>query len=115
MKGDYSLCKHYSFIGSRQYGSFAEYVVVPEANAVLFGDDVSFEQGAFFEPATVALHGLMRVDYRGGGSVAIHLDHGSSYELAMQALRVGYTSIMIDGSHESFEENVSVTKAVVDA
>lgn len=47
--------------------------------------------------------------------VAIHLDHGSSYELAMQALRVGYTSIMIDGSHKSFEENVSVTKAVVDA
>lgn len=46
---------------------------------------------------------------------AIHLDHGSSYELAMQALRVGYTSIMIDGSHESFEENISVTKAVVDA
>ena len=31
--------------------------------------------------------------------VAIHLDHGNSFELAMQALRVGYTSIMIDGSH----------------
>lgn len=71
LKGDYSLCKHYSFIGSRQYGSFAEYVVVPEENAVLLGDGVSFEQGAFFEPATVALHGLTRVDYRGGRSVAI--------------------------------------------
>ncbi|WP_455682556.1 class II fructose-1,6-bisphosphate aldolase [Thomasclavelia sp.] len=47
--------------------------------------------------------------------VAIHLDHGNSFELAMQALRVGYTSIMIDGSHESFEENIKVTKAVVDA
>ena len=33
--------------------------------------------------------------------VALHLDHGSSYGLAMQALRIGYTSIMIDGSHES--------------
>lgn len=32
----------------------------------------------------------------------IHLDHGSSFELAMQALRAGYTSIMIDGSHGSF-------------
>ena len=31
--------------------------------------------------------------------VAMHLDHGDSFELAMQALRTGYTSIMIDGSH----------------
>jgi tagatose 1,6-diphosphate aldolase GatY/KbaY len=47
--------------------------------------------------------------------VAMHLDHGSSFELAMQALRCGYTSIMIDGSHSVFEENIAVTKRVVDA
>lgn len=47
--------------------------------------------------------------------VAMHLDHGSSYGLAMQALRTGYTSIMIDGSHESFEENIAVSRAVADA
>lgn len=47
--------------------------------------------------------------------VAMHLDHGSSFELAMQALRTGYTSIMIDGSHESFENNIAVSKAVADA
>lgn len=70
-KGNYSLCKHYSFIGSREFGSFAEYVVVPEKNAVKFDDNVSFEQGAFFEPATVALHGLLRVPYQGGKTVAI--------------------------------------------
>lgn len=71
LKGDYSLCKHYSFIGSRQNGSFGEYVVVPEKNAVKFDDEVTFEQGSFFEPATVALHGLQRVDYRGGKTVAV--------------------------------------------
>lgn len=70
-KGNYSLCKHYSFIGSREFGSFAEYVVVPEKNAVKFEDSVSFEQGALFEPATVALHGLQRVPYEGGKTVAI--------------------------------------------
>ena len=70
-KGNYSLCRHYSFIGSREFGSFAEYVVVPEANAVKFSPDVSFEQGAFFEPATVALHGLERLHYTGGKTVAI--------------------------------------------
>ena len=70
-KGNYSLCKNYSFIGSSKFGSFAEYVVVSEKNAVKFGDTVTFEQGAFFEPATVALHGLQRVNYEGGKTVAI--------------------------------------------
>ena len=46
--------------------------------------------------------------------VVMHLDHGSSFELAAQALRAGYTSIMIDGSHSSFEDNIKVSKAVVD-
>ena len=70
-RGDYSLCKHYSFIGSREFGSFAEYVRLPERNVVRFDDTVSFEQGAFFEPATVALHGLRRLSYTGGKNVAI--------------------------------------------
>lgn len=47
--------------------------------------------------------------------VAMHLDHGSSFDLAMKALRIGYTSIMIDGSHESFENNISISKSVVKA
>lgn len=47
--------------------------------------------------------------------VVMHLDHGSSFELAMRAYRTGYTSIMIDGSHESFEENIRVSKAVANA
>ena len=47
--------------------------------------------------------------------IAIHLDHGESFALAMQALRTGYTSIMIDGSHAPFEENIALTRSVVDA
>lgn len=47
--------------------------------------------------------------------IALHLDHGSSFELAMQALRTGYTSIMIDGSKLDFEENIAVSKRVADA
>ena len=47
--------------------------------------------------------------------IVMHLDHGNSFDLAMRALRVGYTSIMIDGSHESFEDNIAVSKAVADA
>ena len=47
--------------------------------------------------------------------VVMHLDNGSSFELAMQALRTGYTSIMIDGSHASFEDNIAVSRTVTDA
>lgn len=47
--------------------------------------------------------------------IAIHLDHGDSFSLAMQALRTGYTSIMIDGSHSPFEENIALTRSVVEA
>lgn len=69
--GNFSLCKHYSFIGSRQQGSNADYVVLPEQNVVPFDKSISYEQGAMFEPSTVALHGLLQNDYQGGRNVAI--------------------------------------------
>ena len=69
--GNFSLCKHYSFIGSRQQGSNADYVVIPEQNAVVFDESLSYEQGAMFEPSTVALHGVIQNDYKGGEYVAV--------------------------------------------
>jgi tagatose 1,6-diphosphate aldolase GatY/KbaY len=47
--------------------------------------------------------------------ICLHLDHGSSFELAVQAIKAGYTSVMIDGSQEDFEQNIAITKKVVDA
>lgn len=47
--------------------------------------------------------------------VALHLDHGDGYDRCMKALRTGYTSVMIDGSHETFEDNIALTKSVADA
>ncbi|WP_342513561.1 class II fructose-bisphosphate aldolase [Sporosarcina sp. FSL K6-1522] len=46
--------------------------------------------------------------------VAVHLDHGDGTELALQAIRAGYTSVMIDASKQPFEENVAKTAAVVE-
>ncbi len=46
--------------------------------------------------------------------VCLHLDHGSSFEVAVQAVKAGYTSVMIDGSGENFDENIAVSKRVVD-
>lgn len=45
--------------------------------------------------------------------VAIHLDHGSSFEKCKAAIDAGFTSVMIDASHSPFEENVKTTQAVV--
>lgn len=70
-KGNFSLCKHYSFIGSRQQGSNADYVVIPEQNAVVYDPCIPYEQAAMFEPSTVALHGVYQNQYQGGGYVAI--------------------------------------------
>jgi tagatose 1,6-diphosphate aldolase GatY/KbaY len=46
--------------------------------------------------------------------IAMHLDHGSSPQLAARCIREGYTSVMFDGSTLSFEENLRLTKEVVD-
>ena len=70
-QGNFALCRHYSFIGSRQQGSFAEYVVIPHQNAVKYDPIIPYEQAAMFEPSTVAVHGLMQADYRGGETVAV--------------------------------------------
>ncbi|MEX2534230.1 MAG: class II fructose-1,6-bisphosphate aldolase [Trueperaceae bacterium] len=47
--------------------------------------------------------------------VAIHLDHGSSFESCMRAIRFGFTSVMIDKSHEEEAVNVAQTRRVVEA
>ena len=46
--------------------------------------------------------------------VAIHLDHGSSFDSCKRAIDAGFTSVMIDGSHHPLDENIKMTKEVVD-
>ncbi len=45
--------------------------------------------------------------------VVLHLDHGRSYEIVRECIKHHYTSVMIDGSHLSFKENLKITKQVV--
>lgn len=46
--------------------------------------------------------------------ICLHLDHGDTFELCKSCIDGGFTSVMIDGSHHSFEENIALTKKVVD-
>ena len=49
-----------------------------------------------------------------GLPIALHLDHGDSFELCKSCIDGGFTSVMIDGSHLPFEENIALTKKVVE-
>ena len=49
-----------------------------------------------------------------GVDCALHLDHGPSVEMAKNCIDAGFTSVMIDGSHLDYEENVAITKEVVE-
>ena len=46
--------------------------------------------------------------------IVLHLDHGDSFELCKSCIETGFSSVMIDGSHLSYEENIALTKKVVD-
>lgn len=67
-----------------------------------------------FETVVAMVKSLMK-EYGVTVPVAIHLDHGSSFEKCMQAMDAGFTSVMIDGSSLPLEENIALTKKVVDA
>ena len=49
-----------------------------------------------------------------GIDLALHLDHGDDFEICKACIDGGFTSVMIDGSHHSFEDNIAVTKKVVE-
>jgi fructose-bisphosphate aldolase, class II len=66
-----------------------------------------------FTTVVKMVEGLMH-DYKITVPVAIHLDHGSSFDKCKEAIDAGFTSVMIDASHDPFEQNVETTKKVVE-
>ncbi len=69
-RGNYSLCKGYSFIGSRVQGAFGEFLCVPARNLVAIGN-LSYDQAAFIEPITVCLHPILRLQNLLGKDVVV--------------------------------------------
>ncbi|RDU37468.1 fructose-bisphosphate aldolase [Neobacillus piezotolerans] len=66
-----------------------------------------------FKTVVKMVEGLME-DYNITVPVAIHLDHGSSFDKCKAAIDAGFTSVMIDASHHPFEENIEITSKVVE-
>ena len=62
----------------------------------------------------VAMTKALMEEYNTTVPVAIHLDHGSSFEKCKEAVDAGFTSVMIDASHHPYEENIEITSKVVE-
>jgi L-iditol 2-dehydrogenase len=100
-RGDFALCKNYSFIGSRQQGAMAEYVVLPESNAVLIDDSIPFDTAALFEPSTVALHAIYLNEYKNDGTVAI-LGGGNIGLFTLQWIKIlGAKKVVVIGRNKT--------------
>lgn len=114
-QGLYAQCKKYSFIGSRQNGSWAEYVVAPAANVVKLPMGIDHLAGAFMEPLTVALHGLYLMNFRPGVDTVI-IGMGTIGLLTLQAakkLGAGRTVVMdIDESRLAIARELGADAAV---
>jgi fructose-bisphosphate aldolase, class II len=66
-----------------------------------------------FKTVVKIVEGLLE-DYKITVPVAIHLDHGSSFDKCKEAIDAGFTSVMIDASHDPFEQNIETTSKVVE-
>lgn len=100
-RGNFSLCKSYGFVGSRSNGSFAEYVLVNQEGAYFVDPGVTALQAAFFEPATVALHGIELAHVQPGHN-AIVLGGGTIGTLLAQALtHYGISPVVVTKQHEA--------------
>ncbi|MEA4898290.1 ketose-bisphosphate aldolase [Bacillota bacterium Meth-B3] len=71
-------------------------------------DELSFVMNSF-------THSVLAEAHRTRLPVCLHLDHGASYDQAVNAIRCGFTSVMIDSSTASFEDNIRLTRKVVEA
>ena len=107
--GNYSLCKHYSFVGSRQNGSMAEYVLLPQSNVMKIDKSIPYEVAAFFEPSTVAIHALYQADYKDGGTVAI-LGGGNIGLFTLQWVKIfgAKKVVVIDIDHDRLKDSADL-------
>jgi len=114
--GYYEICENYGYIGSRQDGAFAEFVIAPIENCLELPDAVSYECGAMSEPAAVTLHALRRASIPFGKTVAVFGLGPIGVLFGMWAKISGATQLIgfdIDPQKFQFARDVKFDDAVV--
>lgn len=105
-KKQYEMCRHYSYLGSRRNGGFAEYAAVPAENLVTLPENVSFEEAAMLEPMAVAVHAMRRAAPNASDTVAV-CGLGTIGLLLILFLReAGVKHILAIGNKESQKQTV---------
>ena len=95
--GNYEMCEHYDYLGSRRDGGFSELVAVPIWNLVMLPDNVSFEQGALLEPVSVAYHAIKRANIKPSDKIAVVGTGMIGFAVAQWAKREGAKQVCIIG------------------
>lgn len=105
-KKQYEMCRHYSYLGSRRAGGFAEYVTVPEDNLLKLPESVTFEEAAMLEPMSVAVHAMRRVQ-PGTGDVAAVCGLGTIGLMLLMFLKeAGVKRVLAIGNKEFQKQQV---------
>ncbi len=110
-KGQYEMCRSYSYLGSRRDGGFAEYVTVPAGNLIELPDGVSYEEAAMLEPMAVAMHAMRRVEIRQTDTVVVCGLGTIGMLLVMFLLNRGIRDVLVIGNKE-FQKRMAVETGV---
>lgn len=115
MGGYPAMCPNYSFIGSRVNGAMAEYIALPHQNIVEIGEKTTFEQAAFIEPLTVAIHAVERINLQIGKKALVY-GCGTIGLLIIQVLKAkgitDITAVDISNSKLAFAEQSGATRII---
>lgn len=103
----YEMCRHYSYLGSRCNGGFAEYVAVPEKNLIALPEGVSFEEAAMLEPMSVAVHAMRKIAPSEKEKIVICGLGTIGLFLLMFLREAGYQNIFAIGNKE-FQKRMAV-------
>lgn len=106
-RGQYEMCRHYSYLGSRCDGGFAEYVAVPEKNLIALPEEVSYEEAAMLEPMSVAVHAMRRVAPLQEEHIVICGLGTIGLFLLMFLLEAGRKNLLVIGNKE-FQKRMAV-------
>ncbi len=116
MKGGYAI-PAYNFNNMEQLQAIIQACVETESPVIL---QVSAGARKYANQTLLRYMAQGAVEYAkelSGGRplpIALHLDHGDSFELCKSCIEMGFSSVMIDGSHKPYEENIELSKKVVE-
>lgn len=105
-----------NFVSIEQFNAIMDAVKEKHSPMILLASPNLHRQLGAEMLARICQSGVDRLRNEGVGEVpvALHLDHGMTYEHCVRAIETGFSSVMIDGSALSFEENVALTQKVVE-